>query len=75
MASRSPIYRPRSPLHAATDPVESLDVAVPVRPERGRSLPLEQWQDQLRKRKPRNTSRQKSPLPGREQSHQIDDYA
>ena len=63
------------PLIAATDPVGGLDHSLPIRPEQGSTQPLEYWEDQLHKRRPRKGPPQPPSEKPLEDDHQIDDYA
>lgn len=60
---------------AADDPVGSLDHSLPIRPGQGSTRPIEYWDEQLHKRKPRKRQPPILPEKPHDPSHQIDDFA
>jgi len=63
------------PHFAADDPVGGLEHSLPILPDHGSSRPMEYWEDQLHKKRPRKPFPKPSPEKPRQDDHQIDDYA
>lgn len=77
MLTGNPFLRQvQAPLHfAADDPVGGLENSLPIQPDHGSSRPMEYWEDQLHKKRPRKPFPQPSPEKPRQDDHQVDDYA
>lgn len=60
---------------ATDDPVGGLEHSFPLHPDHGSSKPMEYWEDQLHKKRPRKPIPKPSPENSRQDDHQIDDYA
>lgn len=60
---------------AVDDPVGGLEHSLPIHPDQGSSKPMEYWEEQLHKKRPRKPVPKPLPKNSPQDDHQIDDYA
>lgn len=64
------------PLHfAVDDPVGGLEHSLPIHPDQGSSKPMEYWEEQLHKKRPRKPVPKPPAENVPQDDHQIDDFA